>query len=136
MTAYQPAGLGIRALATIVDNILLFVITNLYAFVIGSATSTGFSLRGSSFFTAIGLWVLYYILFEYKMGATPGKLLFNIGVIRADGTACDLRAAIIRTLFRVLDGILFYFVGFVVAALSQNRQRIGDLVAGTLVVRK
>jgi uncharacterized RDD family membrane protein YckC len=77
----------------------------------------------------------YYVGFEALLGATPGKSILAIEVRRLDNQCCDLRSALLRNLLRVVDGFAAYLVGLVVSLLSSTRQRIGDLVAGTVVVR-
>jgi uncharacterized RDD family membrane protein YckC len=76
----------------------------------------------------------YYVLLETLLGATPGKGITGIQVRLIDDATCDLRAALIRNLLRIVDAFFAYMVGFVVAMLSKSRQRIGDLAAGTIVV--
>jgi uncharacterized RDD family membrane protein YckC len=51
------------------------------------------------------------------------------------GTPIALRNAIIRNLFRFIDGLPFYLIGFLVMCFSGRRQRLGDIVAGTIAVR-
>ena len=78
----------------------------------------------------------YYVAFEGVYGRTPGKRLLGLVVVRRDGSACDLRAATIRNVLRVVDGAMFYLVGATVATITANDRRIGDHVAGTAVVRE
>ncbi len=83
------------------------------------------------------LFFLYFILLEGYLGQTVGKMLLGIQVIREDdGEVPGLGAATIRTLLRLIDGLFGYLVGFVAVLASSKRQRLGDMVARTLVGRK
>lgn len=84
----------------------------------------------------VGLWAAYGVVFEATIGATPGKLAAGIVVIAEDGGRAGLGGVVVRNLLRAVDGIGFYFVGFVVLAMSSRRQRLGDKLGDTAVVRR
>jgi uncharacterized RDD family membrane protein YckC len=138
----RVARLGDRLLAVILDTVLLattlasvamwaaarrggmplraFDITSLPALLtIGGATLVGF---------------LYYWLFEALFGATIGKTIVGVTVRGVTGGGCGAKRSLIRNLLRLVDGLLLYFVGFLFALVSRKRQRLGDLLAGTVVV--
>ncbi len=79
------------------------------------------------------LFFLYAWLFEASCGATLGKVIVGIRVVRT-GRRNALAAAAIRNLLRFVDGLGFYVIGMIVAGCSPWRQRLGDLSAGTTVV--
>jgi uncharacterized RDD family membrane protein YckC len=81
----------------------------------------------------------YRTLFEGWLGATPGKLLFGLRVRSFAGGGVGghpgLHRAFVRTLARPLDGLpAFYALGWIVALFSPESRRIGDYLAGTVVV--
>jgi uncharacterized RDD family membrane protein YckC len=79
----------------------------------------------------------HFTLLEGYLGQTVGKMLLGIKVIREDtGEVPGLGAAAIRTLLRLIDGLFAYLVGFIAVLSSSKRQRLGDMAAHTLVVRK
>jgi uncharacterized RDD family membrane protein YckC len=140
---------GRRALATIVDAIVIcvmyFVVGLLVAILFGGTYGgdgqVGFSLNGLPALILFILLVLsvffYYTLMEGYLGRTLGKMLFGIKVVREDnGEVPGLGAAALRTVLRIIDGILFYAVAFVSVQVTEKNQRLGDMVADTLVVRK
>lgn len=129
------AGVGIRAVATIVDGLIFLPIAWLLAFIAGTTVSSGFTLEGPIFWFNIIIGFAYVIFFEGKLGATPGKMIVGLKVIKADGSACDITAAAIRTVCRIVDGLMGYFVGALFIWFSARNQRLGDRAAGTLVVR-
>ena len=132
---------GRRVLATIVDGIILAVIIGVMSVLFGGASAeagqVSASLSGVPALAAFLLAFAYYIAMEGYLGQTLGKMLFGIKVIREDtGEVPGIRAAAIRTVLRILDGLFSYLVAFVAVLASQKNQRLGDMAAGTLVVRK
>ena len=132
---------GRRVLATIVDAIVFSVFFWVLAMLFGtsSAEAGEFSLSLGGLGTLIyvvGVFA-YYLLLEGYLGQTLGKMLLGIKVVREDnGGVPGLGAAALRTVLRIIDGILAYAVAFVSVLASQKNQRLGDMVAKTLVVRK
>ncbi len=85
------------------------------------------------------IWSSYFALFEWAWnGQTPGKRWLRLRVIREDGRPVTFWEAVARNLVRILDmePFLFYSVGLVSVFVSSRDQRLGDLVAGTVVVRE
>src|SRR5215210_1869272 len=85
------------------------------------------------------IWSGYFALFEWLWnGQTPGKLLLRLRVIREDGRPVTFWEAAARNLLRLFDMMPFpfYSVGLVSVFVSQRDQRVGDFVAGTVVVRE
>ena len=85
------------------------------------------------------MWTGYFALFEWAWsGQTPGKRWLRLRVIREDGRPVTFWEAVARNLVRILDmePFLFYSVGLVSVFVSSRDQRLGDLVAGTVVVRE
>jgi hypothetical protein len=81
----------------------------------------------------------YFAIFEWLWsGQTPGKRWLKLRVIREDGRPISFLEAMIRNLIRVIDFIVppFYSVGLVSVFATERDQRVGDLVAGTVVVRE
>jgi uncharacterized RDD family membrane protein YckC len=78
----------------------------------------------------------YTLLFEYFMnGQTPGKRIMKVKVARLDGHSLTLGSCIIRWLFRIVDIWMDSgSVGIVTMTFSKLHQRIGDMVAGTIVI--
>jgi uncharacterized RDD family membrane protein YckC len=132
---------GRRILATIVDTIVFSVIFWVLALLFGSTSAEGgsvaFSLGGLGSLIYLVVIFAYYTLLEGYLGQTLGKMLLGIKVVREDnGGVPGLGAAAIRTVLRIIDGILFYLVAFISVLATQKNRRLGDMAANTLVVRK
>lgn len=85
------------------------------------------------FLAGFGYFVLVHMLIQGMVGWTPGKLLVGLRVVSAQtGQLAGIGRCVIRSLLLIVDGT--FFIGFIVALVTPNRQRIGDLAAKTLVV--
>lgn len=141
-------GVGRRFLATVIDWLfaLLWVIplsqvTKIVTHDLGGGTLTSyrFQLDGWRFAVAALITVFYYIVLEGILGATVGKFLFGVRVVREDGSKMGWGASITRNLLRVVDLFPFvipYLLGSVMVWTGgSQKQRIGDRAAGTVVIR-
>ena len=140
---YRLAGLGSRCLANFVDFIILFF--GLYGFAIvislmGLATGGLFEgFMGGVFMFVLSMSPFAYFIFcEGLMnGVTLGKKMAGIRVRMVDGTPVTFAAATARNILRVADFLPgFYFIGIISMFVNPRLQRIGDLVAGTIVVHE
>ncbi len=79
----------------------------------------------------------YFVLLEAG-GGTPGKRLLGMRIVAADdGGAPGFKRALIRNLMQIVDALpVLYLVGILTIATSERKQRLGDRVAGTYVVKK
>jgi len=139
-TAY--AGLGIRAVALVIDGLASLVVAiPLAASQDGLQASNGSfraELSGVPFLVAVVAWLAYMTLAEATVGASLGKLLVGVRVRRAEGGRLSVPGAVVRNLLRLIDALPYfipYLVGGVAVARSPQRQRLGDRAAGTVVVR-
>jgi uncharacterized RDD family membrane protein YckC len=81
------------------------------------------------------LFFAYYIGTEAYAGGTIGKKVMGLRVTK-DGQQADLQSVVIRNVLRIVDGLPFlYLLGVITMAVRSDRRRIGDIVAGTDVVR-
>jgi uncharacterized RDD family membrane protein YckC len=130
------AGIGLRAVAAIVDVVVLFVIFWVVALATGGTTEEGFSIQGAPAFLGFLLGFAYYVAAEATMGGTVGKLLLGLRVVTTDGSPIGWPASLIRNVLRIVDGFFFYVVGIILVMTSPTKQRLGDRVAGTVVVKR
>lgn len=77
----------------------------------------------------------YYTMMEALWGATLGKRLLKIRVVATDGAACGWRASLLRNFLRFADAMALWPIGAIVICCSKKRQRIGDILADTLVIK-
>lgn len=139
MRDMQIAPLGIRAIAAIVDLLILAVLWTIFGIFAGSppVSGYGFNVEGLPALVGFAATFTYYAATEVIWGGTPGKMLIGLRVIDADtGAPIDWNKSIIRNLLRIVDVLpSLYLVGFLFALSSPKTQRLGDRVARTVVVR-
>ena len=82
-------------------------------------------------------YVGYHVLFEVLGGGrTPGKRAAGLRVVSDEGAPVGLSASLIRNFMRLIEGVALWYLPAMVAVLAtRHNQRLGDLMAGTLVVR-
>jgi uncharacterized RDD family membrane protein YckC len=132
----QGVGVGRRAVAIIIDMIVLCIIGWVLALGMGGSSSAGFNLSGAPALIWFLVALAYYVVMEVQMGGTLGKLALGLKVVKEGGEKIDWQASIIRNLLRIVDGFFFYLVGAIIVWTSKKKQRLGDIVAHTLVVPK
>lgn len=132
-------GVGPRALAIIIDS-LIFVLASccvLLIITLGSGgemeTTGGPAFLINVFFTL--LYLAYFIVLEGTSGATLGKRILKLKVVNLDGSPIDMQASVIRNVLRIVDGLFSYLVAAILVWTDPNKQRLGDRVAKTIVVR-
>ncbi|MEN9244810.1 MAG: RDD family protein, partial [Gloeomargarita sp. DG02_5_bins_242] len=77
----------------------------------------------------------YFVFFEtFWQGQTPGKKLAHIRVIREDGRPVGLQEATLRNLLRIMDDL--FLIGAYLVIFGKREKRLGDFVAGTLVIQE
>ena len=127
-----PAGITVRSCAYLYDFAIRLVIMIIIGVALSFLGDVGQGLYLLVyFFMSWG----YYIFFESVYGRTPGKKKYNIRIVQDNGLPARLTHIVLRNLLRAADGFPFaYFLGLIVMGSGRNFKRIGDWVAGTLVV--
>ncbi|MBW2038747.1 MAG: RDD family protein [Deltaproteobacteria bacterium] len=140
------ASLGLRATAAIIDTAILCVIELLIlspllfnptylAYFNQEVGPEGFNIL--AIMIMILLWLVYFVLQEGILGQTIGKKITKIMVVKVNGEKAGWLKVLLRNLFRFIDvlGPAPYILGMISIMVSKKRQRIGDIVAKTIVVR-
>lgn len=143
---FPLAGIGSRFLAMAADTVIQGVVTGLLVLVVALATP-GFLWFGN--LTTEWAWALvilvlfllyagYFAFFEAIWnGQTPGKRFAQLRVMKDDGRPISAYDAIARNLLRAVDSLpMLYGVGVISVLVSKNNKRLGDFVAGTVVVHE
>lgn len=132
-----PASIGERFLALVIDYFLI----TLYIY---STVVLLMELRLSSGFRSFFLLCIIYLpilgysfLCEtFNHGQSFGKKLMNIRVVKVDGSTPSVSSYLLRWLLFIIDGPLTGGLGLFVVLLTKNNQRLGDLAAGTMVIKE
>ena len=141
---FTLAGIGNRALALLVDYVvwgcILFVFLVVWGVLASQLPNYIQSKNLELWLTAISIvlgfaiYVGYFVVFETLWhGQTPGKRYAKIRVIREDGQPAGVSQALLRSLLRPIDD--FLSIGMLFIILGKREKRLGDWVAGTIVVQ-
>jgi uncharacterized RDD family membrane protein YckC len=135
------AGVGSRFTSALVDLAIQLALVGSFALLFLLAfDSFGGGGLGAAVFAVLSflLFAGYDIVFEvFASGRTPGKRLNGLRVVRSDGSPVGFLTSAVRNVMRLIDILpTFYLVGIVSVLATARNQRLGDLAAGTLVVRE
>jgi uncharacterized RDD family membrane protein YckC len=140
---YAIAGVGTRIVAQLIDNALaLIIVFAVVVVVLGAGMSSSTSAQGAEWAAGAAAGAAFLAYFGYFLvaelvsgGRTPGKAALGLRVVGTDGAAADFGAILVRNLVRIIDVGVFY-VGVVVMFFNPMSRRLGDMAAGTVVVRE
>ncbi len=131
---YKVASVGDRILAYLLDQIILIVfIIVMFAIYVNAKMD----IVWVWIVTIVVPYLLYHPLFEIFMnGQSPGKRVLEIQVIRLDGTPATIGNYVMRWLFSFVDiNLMSGLIAVLTIAIGEKGQRLGDMVAGTSVVK-
>jgi len=156
--AFGLASIGNRFLAVAIDHVIQYTVMIILTIVFFNVTSFGSAMSegGMAYvFNEMPKWTIailiiilflvfagYFIFFEWLWnGQTPGKKLLKLRVIREDGRPITLWEAMARNLLRIFDAIPgfvlpVYSIGLITIFANTRDQRVGDIFAGTVVIRE
>ena len=129
----RTAGIYVRGVARFVDDVIKFLIAVGIGLILAPFGKVGVGVA-----TLVGfiMFWFYNVIFEMlRDGVTPGKQLMGLRAVNANGTPIGFNNSMIRSALLFVDALpIFYLFGIVTMAISGSHQRIGDIVAGTVVV--
>jgi uncharacterized RDD family membrane protein YckC len=130
----QYQGIWIRFISFLIDSIVLALLIGAVGSVLGFSafsrtTGWGFGLLSFIMFLA------YFTYLEGAKGQTIGKIVTKIRVVREDGGKINMSQAFTRNILRIVDGLLAYLIGAILIWRSDKKQRLGDNIAKTVVVK-
>lgn len=139
------ASIGKRFAALIVDSMLVGVVSVPIAFAIMAflfrtpndpPSEETVALYMFAIIGVLGLWVLFYMTwFVGRFGATPGKMLLGIKIVRSDGSPVSYLRAFARFWAHQLSANIMY-IGFIIALFDEQRRGLHDHICDTRVIEK
>ncbi len=141
---YEAAGVGYRLLAAILDIIFIMVYGAIIFLCFGLTASNSSNFIQDHHYLVIGLMILlslpvilYHFLSEtFLNGQSLGKKIVGIKVVKLDGTQPNISSYMLRSLLRIIDiQLLNGLVAIICIPVSEKSQRLGDMAAGTTVIK-
>lgn len=138
---YRLAGIGSRILAQLIDfpiQVLLLLIAIFGSVALGSLIGNGnVAILVALVAAFVLVWGYHIVLEAAWSGQTLGKKVFGLRVVGDQGEPLRISQAFIRNLIRIIDFLpAFYGLGLVVLFMNGRGKRLGDMAAGTVVVRE
>lgn len=136
----ENAGFWLRLIAHVVDNVIVFVIALALLFAAaylagkaGATSATNWESAGKAMAVLVS-WTYFTFLESSSWQATPGKMLFQIRVTDSLGNTISFGRANGRFWAKLLS-YASILIGFLMAAFTQDKQALHDIIAGTFVVK-
>jgi uncharacterized RDD family membrane protein YckC len=133
----RPAGFWIRAVAVVIDGMVLLgaraALAAVAWVVFGEAAATRPVRAAVGFVTAVG-GAAYWVLFHAFHGQTLGKMAVGVRVVALDGRPITLSQALLRLVGYWVSSVVFG-IGYLVAGVRRDKRALHDLIAGTRVER-
>jgi uncharacterized RDD family membrane protein YckC len=131
-----PSYTGRRVGATLIDYTFIFFISWSYIYLLGTRLDSGaYQVTGILALLPVGFWFFYFVVAESAMQATFGHQLFGLKVITTNGQKPSFGQVLVRRIFDAVEiSWCFGLIAFIVVSATDEKQRVGDLVAQTRVV--
>jgi uncharacterized RDD family membrane protein YckC len=142
--AFHYGGFWIRVVAAFIDALIVgFASVAIQAILLPGLRSRPSSVGGAAIIAAAGLAYLagmaiaatYEAVFVNKLGATPGKMVLGLRVVRPDGGPISLGRAFGRYFAKILSTIIL-FIGYIMVAFDREKRGLHDILVDTRVIKK
>jgi len=146
---FPLAGVGSRCMALLLDTLIQFIVFLILILLlalfryVSPSSANGLGLGGlwAQAIIYFAIFLIYYGYFAFFEsiwnGQTPGKRVAHLRVIQESGRPLQVWQAFARNLMRIVDSIPFcYAIGMTSMLISKQNRRLGDFVAGTVVVHE
>ena len=135
-TATRPAGFWIRAVAVLIDGVVLIVAQGILFgagwIFLGGGLGAGTAVRGATQLFSSLIGASYTIVFHWMWGQTLGKMALQIRVVSMDGGPLSFGQAVGRYFASFLSALILG-IGFIMAGVRSDKRALHDLLAGTRV---
>jgi uncharacterized RDD family membrane protein YckC len=130
----QYQGIWMRFISFLIDTIVLGVLIGVIGSILGFSVVSRTAGWGFGLLSFI-IFLAYFTYLEGSKGQTIGKMVTKIKVVGEDGEMISMNQAFTRNILRVIDGLLAYLIGAILIWRSDKKQRLGDRIAKTVVIK-
>ena len=139
MLTQDYAGFWQRFLAAFIDGLITTILSAVAGFVIGSfgaipGTEGGGATGPAGLVGFVLTWLYYALMESSERQATFGKLALGLRVTDLEGNRISFGRATVRYFAKILSAIIL-LIGYIMAAFTEKKQALHDMLAGTLVLR-
>ncbi|NPV61037.1 MAG: RDD family protein [Methanotrichaceae archaeon] len=127
-------GIGIRFVSLLIDSIVLGLLLGALGAILGVGRASGTAEWGWGLFYFL-VYLAYFTYLEGSRGQTVGKMITKIKVVGENGGKIDMNQAFVRNILRIIDGLFVYLIGAILIWRSDKKQRLGDSIGKTVVVK-
>jgi len=129
-----------RVLSSVIDTVIILTIFCLYVSYLGNYVEDQDGLHKQvTGFMALLLFVIllgYFVIPESLSGKSFGKAIIKIKVVKQDGAKITFGNSLVRHLFDIIDWLPFCFIVYIIVMKrTEHNQRVGDIVAKTIVIQ-
>lgn len=128
-------GIGIRFVSILIDSIIIGIVNGIVGMALGVFSRPPGEAPVAWWLISFIIFIAYYTYLEGSRGQTIGKMVTKIKVVQEDGRPIDMGQAFTRNILRIIDGLIAYLIGAILIWRSDKKQRLGDRIAKTVVVR-
>jgi uncharacterized RDD family membrane protein YckC len=129
------AYIKLRILATLIDYTIYGIFFFIYVYLFGHSTQDGaMQVTGMAALLLPIVWFFYFVVLE-AVSSTPGHDLCKLKVVKADGSKVTVKDAFKRRICDPIDIFMYGIPAMICISKTEKHQRLGDLLAGTLVVK-
>jgi uncharacterized RDD family membrane protein YckC len=142
--AFHYGGFWIRFVAYLIDSLIVgFSSVALQAVLLPklrpnpslAAGASALALVGIAYVVGVAIAATYEGMFVYKLGATPGKMVLGLRVVRPDGGPVSLGRAVGRYFAKILSAIIL-LIGFIMAGFDREKRALHDMLVDTRVIKR
>lgn len=128
-------GIGIRFVSILIDSIILGIIEGVVGMALGVFSRPPGEAHYAWWIISFIIFIAYFTYLEGSKGQTVGKMITKIKVVQEDGRPIDMGQAFTRNILRIIDSLVVYLIGAILIWRSNRKQRLGDRIAKTVVIR-
>lgn len=130
---HDKAGVGNRVLAFMIDLAIIILFSLAIGYIMDNVGWAESQWVNILFYFPVFFYDLYMEILNH--GQSVGKMIMGLRVVRLDGTSPTIGGYILRWILRPIDVMLSGSIAIICIALTENGQRLGDIAAGTTVVK-
>ena len=135
-SSMEYKGVWIRFVSMLIDSLIITLLIGTIGTIFGLSMMKLGIIPWWWGFVYFIIYIAYFTVMEGHNGQTIGRMITKIRVVReAGGGKINMEQAFIRNILRIIDGLINYLIGAILVWRSAKKQRLGDRMAKTVVIK-